>query len=122
VLPNEDRNRVWQRPLDLPCDHLRIEVHTDTPDDISCNLSRASSQTKGSVTFESTGPTLPADHMVRVQLESLPLSLATYGRWLALAVLVGLIVSTSLLRTQFRRKNRSLLSDEQTSIAPKQAA
>jgi hypothetical protein len=122
VLPNEDRNRVWQRPLDLPCDHLRIEVHTDTPDEISCNLSRASLQTKGAVTFESTGQTLPADHMVRVQLESLPISLATHGRWLALAVLVGLIVATSLIRTHFRRKNPSQFPDRQPAIAQKQAA
>jgi hypothetical protein len=119
VLPNEDRNRVWQRPLDLPCDHLRIEVHTDTPDEISCNLSRASSQTKGAVTFESKGQTLPADHMVRVQLESLPISLATYGRWLALSVLVGLIVATVLIRTP---KSPSQLSDRQPAIAQKQAA
>ncbi len=122
VLPNEDRDRVWQRPLDLPCDHLRIEIHTDAPGEISCNLSRASSQTKGAVTFESTGQTLPADHIVRVQFGSLPISLATYGRWLALAVLLGLIAATSLIRIQQRRKNQSQFRDGQPSIAPKQAA
>jgi hypothetical protein len=122
VLPNEDRDRVWQRPLDLPCDHLRIEVHTDTPGEISCNLSRASSQTKGVVTFESVGHTLPADQIVRLQLESMPISLATYGRWLALAVLVGLVVATSLIKTQQRRKTQSQLREREPSIAPKQAA
>ncbi len=122
VLPNEDRNRVWQRPVDLPCDHLRIEVHTDNPGEISCNLSRASSQTKGVVTFESTGQTLPTDYVVRLQFESLPVSLTTYGRWLALGLLVGLILATSLIRFQTRRKSQMQVPDRQSSIAPKQAA
>jgi hypothetical protein len=103
VLPNEDRHRVWLRRLDLPCEHLRIEIQTDTPREISCNLDRAASQPQGTVAFESTGKTLPASHLVRLQLKSLPISLATYGRWLALAVLVGLIgliVLTSLIRTR----------------------
>lgn len=100
VLPNEDRDRVWQRPLDLPCDHLRIQVQTDTPEEISCNLAFSPSQAEGAVVFESTGDTLPADHVVRLQLDGTPISLATHGRWLALALLAGLIVATSLIRTR----------------------
>ena len=125
VLPNEDRDRVWQRPLDLPCDHLRIEVHTDTASEISCNLSHASVQSPGSVTFESSGRTLPADHMLRLQFGSQPISLSTHGRWLALAVLVGLVgltVLTRLIRTRLQRKNQPQCRDQQPSIANKQAA
>ncbi len=122
VLPNEDRQRVWQRPLDLPCDQLRIEVHTDTPDEVTCNLALASSQTEGVVTFESSGEMLPADQVIRLQLESTPLSLATHGRWLALAVLVGLIASTSLIRMKFSRKDPSQTKGRRTSTASKHAA
>ncbi len=122
VLPNGDRHRVWERPLDLPCDHLKIEVHTETPDEVSCNLALASSQTEGLVTFESTGDMLPAAQVVRLQLESTPFSLATHGRWLALAVLVGLIASTSLIRMKLLRKLPSQPNDRRTSAMSKQAA
>ncbi len=122
VLPNNDQTRVWQRPLDLPCDQLRIKVFSETPEEISCNLSLATSQTSGVVTFESTGQTIPADQVIRLQLDGRPFSLATHGRWLALAVLLVLILATGLIRTRFRRRDRSQIGDREVAIAPKQAA
>jgi hypothetical protein len=94
VLPNDSHDRTWQRPLDLLCDHLQLAVHTENPDEVACNLPRAASQSTGTVTFESTGETLPAGHVVRLRIDRLPVSLATYGRWLAVAVLVVLISTT----------------------------
>lgn len=122
VLPNEDPDRVWLRPLDLPCDQLWIEVHTETPDEVSCNLSLAELQTAGAIVFESKGQTLPADHLVRLQLGRLPISMATYLRWLALAILVGLIAATSLIGIKVRRSGQSIMGGHQTAIAPKKAA
>jgi len=122
VLPNEDRNRVWQRPLDLPCDDLRIEIHTDNPDDVVCNLPRDSSQINGSVRFASSGKTLPAGHLVSLQLERLPISWATYGRWLALVLLVGLVAAASLIGTRRRQNQTSQLGGKQASSESKQAA
>lgn len=122
VLPNKDRNRDWQRPLDLPCDHLRITVHTDAPDEVVCNLSRDSLLKPGSVSFESKGAALPAGHLVQLQLEQLPISLGTYGRWLALAVLVVLIATTSLIGTWYRRTKHSQVGDDQSSTVLKKAA
>lgn len=103
VLPNEDRQRVWHRPVDLPCESLRITVETDTPEDVTCSLSRAASQKVGSVTFESTGQPLPAGHVIDLRFGRLPISVSTYGRWLALAVLVLLIAATSLIATRRMR-------------------
>ncbi len=116
VLPNENHDRVWQRPLDLPCDNLRVEVQTDDPDEISCNLARAASQATGQVIFQSTGQALPAGHVVRVELRRLPISLATYGRWLALIVLILLIAVTSLVGFQNRRTKRLQERDTQPSF------
>ncbi len=122
VLPNENHNRVWQRPLDLPCDNLRVEVQTNDPDEISCNLARAASQEKGHVIFQSSGQTLPAGHVVRVELGRLPISLAAYGRWLALIVLILLIAVTSFVGFQKRRTKRRQMLQCQPSLAPKKAA
>jgi hypothetical protein len=121
VLPNAERHRVWQRPLDLPCDHLQIQVYTDTPDEVLCNLSRAASQTIGSVTFESTGQALAAGHLIHLQLGRLPISLSTYARWIALAVLGGLI-AMSVIGTHYRRQKRPQIRVPERSNAPKRAA
>ncbi len=121
VLPNQDRNRIWLRPLDLPSEHVRIEIHTDSPGEVQCNLSRNTTQSPGTVVFESIGKTFPAGHVVRLQLGKLPISLATHGRWLALAMLCGLIVA-SLIGTIYRRRRQSETRDEQRTPGRKQAA
>lgn len=113
VLPNTGRHRVWQRPLDLPCEDLHITVHTETPNEVSCNLPRTATQKTAAVTFESSGQTLPAGHVIRLEIGRLPISLATYGRWLALALLVVLIGLASLIR--FRRTKRSLQNGDRES-------
>lgn len=104
VLPNSQRERVWERPLDLPCEHLQLTVHTDTPEDVTCNLSPTGSREADTVTFESNAGTLPAGYVVRLQLGRLPVSLTAYGRWLALAILVLLVIATTLIGTRRRRQ------------------
>jgi hypothetical protein len=122
VLPNENRNRVWQRPLDLPCDDLQIEVRSDKPEDVVCNLPRATSPPTGSATFTSQGQSYPAGHVVTLQLERLPLSMATFGRWLALAVLFVLITAATLIGTRYRERKQTQLPDREASRRPKRAA
>ncbi len=121
VLPNDDHRRIWQRPLDLPCDQLRIEVHTDAAEAIDANLPRAAAPTGGAVVFESTGR-LPAGHVVRLQPGRLPISIATYSRWLALAVLVILIAATTLTGMWRRRPGKSQSADDTPAIIRKNAA
>ena len=91
TLRNEDRQRVWQRPLDLPCARLRVRVRHDQPDEVSCSLGHASAEATGEVLYESADRTLPAGHVVRVELGRLPRAWTSYGRWIAGAVLLGLI-------------------------------
>jgi hypothetical protein len=122
VLPNDDRNRIWQRPLDLPCEHLRIEVFAQVPDEVTCNLSRAEIQQQGTATFESNAQLLSANHVIRVQFGGLPVTWATFGRWMALGILVVLILVTGLIGFLHRRKNQSQPGDLPVSGASKRAA
>ncbi len=121
VLPNQDRYPVWQRPLDLPCDNLRVTVHSENPDDVDGNLPRAVSRSAGTVTFESTG-VLPAGHQIHLRLGSVPVSPASYARWLALAVLFGLIAATGAVGVWYRRRQQPRSGQQPTAEAPKQAA
>jgi hypothetical protein len=99
LLRNEQRHRLWARPLDLPCSHVRVSVFTDEPGEVSCNLGPGSSQRRGETTleFESVGKTLPAGYVVRLEMGCLPVPWMAYGRWLALVALVGLIAGTSMV-------------------------
>ncbi len=104
LLRNEERNRLWQRPLDLPSSHIRLCVFTDKPDEVACNLPPASQQRHGQKVFEQHKQVLPAGYVIRLEIGRLPVRWMTYGRWLAIVVLVGLAVGTHLLA--IRRKNR----------------
>ena len=99
TIRNEQRYRVWERPLDLPCENLRVQVVYDQPDEIVCNLDPSGRSAAGEKLFSSRGEWLPAGHVVRVELGKLPVPWMTYARWGALLVLIGLvaIASASLL-------------------------
>jgi len=122
VLPIEHRNRVWQRPLDLPCEQLRIKVHTDAPDEVSTNLDVAPMRIQGGLLFESQDATLPVGHLVRVQLEDAPYSLASHGRWLALSLLLGLIAISSYRWVRGTRTASLPESEVTSSLSTRRAA
>ena len=103
TLRSDQRQRVWQRPLDLPCEHLRLRIQHDKPDEVTCNLDRSTQAASGEIVFESRGRMLPAGHVIRVELARLPISWMVYARWAALALLVALV---ALAGAVVRRKNR----------------
>lgn len=100
VLPNEDRFCVWERNLDLPSSQIRLAIHADDPDAVSCNLGARSIGEHGDVVYLADGP-LPAGHVLRVELGRLPISAMAYARWTALALLGGAIVIAAVV---LRRK------------------
>ena len=121
VLPNTDRNRIWRRRMDLPCEHLQIKVFTNFPEEVSCNLAHVA--TSGDVvTFESNGKTLRVGHNVRLQLGRMPISVATYARWVALVLLVVLILVAVLVSMRSRRSEQGARSDGLRRTESKQAA
>jgi hypothetical protein len=104
TLCNEEKYHRWQRPLDLPCDHVRVRVDFDKPEEVSCNLASTSEKRTGRMTFESRGTTLPAGYLVRVELGDLPMSWMAYARRAALAILIGSIVVASVVIVSKQRR------------------
>jgi len=105
VLPNTQKHRIWERPLDLPCSQVRVRIRTDDADAVSCTLPRKSVQRLDEayeVVFESGGEMLPPGKVIRLELGSLPIPWATTARWIALIVLVLLIAGVSLVMLRRR--------------------
>ncbi len=107
VLANPKTHFHWDRPLDLPCSDLTLVIRTVRPDEVSCNLDATPLRRGDEVTFAVSGRSLPAGQVLRVDLGRLPRPLMAYGRWLALAVLIGLVGSTGLV-LGWRRRNPGL--------------
>jgi len=113
LLANSEKTFQWQRPVDLPCDDVRIVVHAERPDEVACSLERDSMQPDEAVenelvavTFLSDGDRLPPGKVLEVQLGHLPLSMMAYGRWAALAILLGAIGATGIATVRRRRGER----------------
>lgn len=107
LLPLQSRYRCWQRPLDLPCDSLRVQVEHAKPEEVACSLKRVPDGQSGMMTFESDGNTLPAGHVLSVELGRLPVPVMIYARWAALAILAVAIGGTSLALIRRRRSSRN---------------
>jgi hypothetical protein len=110
VLANPESRFHWDRPLDLPCSELTLIIRTDRPDEVCCNLGARPLRHGDVVTFALNGRNLPAGQVIRVDLGRLPMPMMAYGRWLALAVLIGLVGGTGLIlgwRRPFRRTGTS---------------
>ena len=95
VLRNTQSFRSWLRPLDLPCSKVLIRVQNTKAAEVACDLPRLSRDGDTDVVFESDGPELAAGHLLSVELGHLPVSWISRARWLALAVLGGLIAVAS---------------------------
>jgi hypothetical protein len=108
TIPNDQRYRVWERPMDLPCEQLQVRVVHDQSDDVACNLDPSAHSTAGERLFSSRGELLPAGHVVRVQLGQLPVPWMSYARWGALLVLLGLVASVSLFLGLGKHRARQL--------------
>lgn len=92
TIRNQDPYRVWQRPLDLPCDSMRIRITHERPDEVTCNLGSMTALESGERVFEAAHAPLPAGYVVRVELGALPQPWTAYARWVALVTLGTLMV------------------------------
>jgi hypothetical protein len=102
VLRNDGRRRVWSRPVDLPCRHVRLTVPGADPGRMSCNLGPATVGSGGAV-FESDRVELPAGYVLQVELDRLPVSVMAYARWMTLAALAVAIAGSGLGLLRRRR-------------------
>lgn len=124
VVPRHEIDGLWQRRIDLPCQSLQIDVHSESANQIRCNLPRVAEVEPGLVRFtlDSSDETLPVGHLVELQLDRQPVSLASVGRWLALALLIVLVAATILIRSTRPPASESSSVDQPTTNDRSQAA
>ena len=106
-LPAEDGKRVLEWSVNLPCSRYRVCIQGENADRFECNLSRLASPDQATIVFESSEPTMPANHIVKLELAKLPTPWIVYLRWSALAVLAGLILVTAGFRITRRANSKS---------------
>jgi hypothetical protein len=116
LLPVEDTKLMLEWSVSLPCTRYRLSVRGENADRFECNLPRVAGQEPGTVVYESSEQ-VPAGHTLTVQLGQLPAPWTVHLRWLALAVLVGLIALTAGYRIR-----RRLSSKPDTSLPQKSKA
>lgn len=102
-----DWNGRWERPLDVPCSHVRITLRTAQPDEISGNLPRAPGGAAGEVSFESAGQDLPAGHVLWVTIGHAAAPWMRTGRIVAAAALALLIAGAGFIVLRRRRASSS---------------
>jgi hypothetical protein len=119
VIPIQQGYYLWQRPLDLPCEQLRLSIETPKAGDITCNLSGDRSSTPDKVVYQSRGATLPQGHVVRIELGRLTVPFMTYARWLAAALLlVSFCIGGGLIfkRLNDAYKHRPIIDSPKSNI------
>jgi hypothetical protein len=117
VLRNTQEVSQWKRPLDLPCSNITIRVEGKLSNEVRCaSLSRALADKK-TVVFESAGKELLAGQVLQVELGRLPVPWMTYGKWVAVAVMLGSIAGAGWFRFRgrLRRAHGSELPEVQTT-------
>lgn len=97
TVPNVERCRAWDRPLDLPCRHVRLSVNGRAAEGpLACNLPAVAS---GDTAFASTGSSLPAGYVLHLELGRLPVSWIRPAKWLAPLILAALVaLAAAILR------------------------
>ena len=115
VLRNTQEVSQWKRPLDLPCANVTVRVEGKSADEVRCKLLRRTAAGDKAVVFESGGQRLAAGQVLQVEMGRLPLPWMTYGKWAAVAILLGLIGGASCLH--FRRRQSPAIASPKTLTA-----
>lgn len=104
VIANETGNRTWQRRVDLPCSQVFMKVRTDTPEHVACNLPATAAKQDGEACFESNAEPLTRGHVLRLDLDHLPMSMMVYARRIASLLLITLVAGVSVVSVHRRAK------------------
>ena len=119
VVPNEKRRVPWRRPLDLPCADVRVYVTGEHPEEVACNLAQTGDGQNGKeLAFASRGPLEPG-HVIEVEFGRAPVPWSTYARWVAAALLVGLIAATAPLTLRRRQPEAQPATAKANPLPPR---
>lgn len=113
VVPVEESSaRLWERPLDLPCDHVRIVVRGQGTEALTCSLGAPRREPDGAIVFESTGsiavaagPAITLDRPAGWSLSRAQVRWAVLGG-LALAIVASLLTLGRRSPAPVRRPSR----------------
>lgn len=87
---------VWQRPLDAPCESVRVRIKHAGREAAACNLPPASGDSPDEQLFQSAPGLLPAGQVISAELGGAPVPWSVYARWAAVLVLAGLMLGTGV--------------------------
>lgn len=104
-VPVEENHGTFERLLDLPCQRLRVSVSGQHSKQLTCTLPSVPGVNPAAHIFESSGQTVPAGDMVRIEFGQLSLPWVVTARWAAL-VLLGILVVATTYRLTCRRTPR----------------
>jgi hypothetical protein len=110
-LPLEEIGRVFERPLDIPCAKVRVQVHCEKDDPVECALPLKAGSEKNTFLFESSGQPLPGGEKIRLTF-SLSSPWIVRVRLMGLATL-GILVSLTLVITRMRALRRGKHAEPQ---------
>lgn len=93
-LPAAESPLTVERGLDLPTSAVLVRADAGEIGQVTCNLPRATATREWPVAFESSGATLVAGHLIKLVFGELAAQWTVHGRWMAVAILGGLIIAT----------------------------
>jgi hypothetical protein len=103
VLRNTEQATTWLRPMDLPCSDVTVRIEGESPDEVRCGLLTRMPDDAKTIVYSTAGQRFPADRVLRVELGRMPLPWMTYGKWVAVVILLVVIAATSWLQFARRR-------------------
>lgn len=101
-LPLENKELMFKRALDLPCNHARVTVSGEGIQEITCNLTRVTSSDVVPIIFDSAGQ-LAAGSLLQLQLHDASISWIVFARWGAI-ILLGVLLAATIIRLALRSK------------------
>jgi hypothetical protein len=115
-LPIDQRRKVFERTVDLPCSRVRVTVRGADAGEVSSNLPPLAAAEAGATVFESADGQLPPGRRMQLKFGRLPTPWMTYARWISLAILAGLILATTCWRSKLSPLARSQMRADQSQI------
>jgi hypothetical protein len=116
LIRNDGARPRWGRPLDLPCDRVRLVVKTATPRDLAVNLPPVDGPRPAESVFESNAASLPAGFEIQVELARAPVPFMAHARWLVLAAL-GVAIAACVVVFARRRSTKGQVGHKASDAA-----
>jgi hypothetical protein len=103
-LPAAESPLTAERTLDLPTSAVRVRAKADQPCQVTCNLPSGGASEDWPFVFASSTEPLAAGHAIKLVFGDLSAQWTLHAPWIAVVVLAGLILTTTLARRRLGSK------------------